>query len=311
MFELGEKVAIRAAFGPSILPLGHADERVVVVTADLGGSVGIGPFKDAFPDRYINCGVAECDMISLSAGLASEGYIPYAVTFGSFIGRAVDHIRQSVGHNRLKVNVVGSHGGISNGQDGPSAHAIEDVGIMRSMPTFAVVAPACANQLPQVLSAIAEVEQPVYMRLYREPSPVFTSPDEEFKFGSVVRRHAGDDVTLLSYGPHVGFCLEWMEQLSELGSVDLLEVHTITPLDEDGILESVARTGRVVTVEDHFKRGGLGSSVAELLGQRHPAPMRIVALDGYARSGPYYELRDHVGLGVDAVAGAIRDVLAA
>src|ERR1700722_16537137 len=186
MFEIGEKVAIRAAFGPSIVPLGHADERVVVVTADLGGSVGIGPFKDAFPDRYINWGVAECDMISLSAGLASEGYIPYAVTFGSFLGRAVDHIRQSVGHNRLKVNVVGSHGGDSNAQDGPSAHAIEDVGIMRSMPTFAVVAPACANQLPHVLSAIAEVEQPVYMRLYREPSPVFTSPDEEFKFGSVV-----------------------------------------------------------------------------------------------------------------------------
>jgi transketolase len=309
MFELGSKVAIRAAFGSSILPLGQADERVVVVTADLGGSVGIGPFRDAFPDRYINCGVAECDMISLSAGLASEGYVPYAVTFGSFLGRAVDHLRQSVGHNRLKVNVIGSHGGISNGQDGPSAHAIEDVGIMRSMPTFAIVAPSCANQLRHALRAINEVEQPVYMRLYREPSPVFTDPDERFEFGSVVRRHTGEDVTVLSYGPHVGFCLEWIDRLSELGSIHLLEVHTITPLDEDGVLESVARTGRVVVVEDHFKRGGLGSSVAELLGHRLPTPMRIVALDGYARSGPYYELRDAVGLGFDAVADAIRDLL--
>jgi transketolase len=309
MFEVGSRVAIRAAFGQSILPLGQADDRVVVVTADLGGSVGIGPFRDQFPDRYINCGVAECDMVSLSAGLASEGYVPYAVTFGSFLGRAVDHLRQSVGHNRLKVNVVGSHGGISNGQDGPSAHAIEDVGIMRSMPTFAIVAPSCANQLRHVLRAINDVEQPVYMRLYREPSPVFTDPDEPFAFGSVVRRHAGEDVTVLCYGPHVGFCLEWMDQLSELGSIDLLEVHTISPLDESCVLESVARTGRVVVVEDHFKRGGLGSSVAELLGQRLPTPMRIVALDGYARSGPYYELRDAVGLGLEAVAGAIRELL--
>jgi transketolase len=173
-----------------------------------------------------------------------------------------------------KVNVVGSHGGISNGQDGPSAHAIEDVGIMRSMPTMAVVAPACANQLAAALQAITEVEQPVYLRLYREPSPVFTSPAEECKFGSVVRRHAGEDVTLLSYGPHVGFCLEWMDRLSAIASVDLLEVHTITPLDENGILESVARTGRVVGVEDHFRR-------------------------------------DDVGLGLDALVAAVRDVLAA
>ncbi|HWE34719.1 MAG TPA: transketolase C-terminal domain-containing protein [Solirubrobacteraceae bacterium] len=311
MFELGKQVAIRSAFGPALLPLARADERVVVVTADLGGSVGVNPFREEFPQRYVNCGVAEADMISLSAGLASEGYMPFAVTFGSFIGRAVDHMRQSIGHNKLKVCVVGSHGGISNGQDGPSAHAIEDVGIMRSMPTFAIVAPACANELAGALNAIAELEQPVYMRLYREPSPVFTDPDEPFEFGKAVRRHSGEEVTLLSYGPHVGFCLEWIDQLSSLASIDLLEVHTITPLDEDGVLESVARTGRVVVVEDHFKRGGLGSSVAELLAERLPTPMRHVALDGYARSGPYYELRDAVGLGYDAVADAVRSVLAA
>jgi transketolase len=311
MYDIGARVALREAFGPSLVPLGLQDERVVVVTADLGGSVNIGPFREEFPDRYINCGVAEADMIGISAGLASEGYIPFAVTFGSFLGRAVDHIRQSIGHNRLKVNVVGSHGGISNAMDGPSAHAIEDIGIMRSMPPFAIVAPSCPNQLEKVLPAVAEIGQPVYLRLYRERLPVFTREDEDFTFGKVIRRTSGNDVTLLSYGPHVGFCLEWMDELSKLGSVELLEVHTIEPLDADGILESVRRTGRVVTVEDHFRRGGLGSAIGELLSLEHPAPLRIVALNGYARSGPYYELRDYVGLGVDAVGAAITDVLAA
>ena len=143
MYKIGENIALRAAFGPSLLPLAQQDDRVVVVTADLGGSVNIGEFKNAFPDRYINCGVAEASMIGISAGLASEGLMPFAVTFGSFLGRTVDHIRQSVLHNKLKVNVVGSHGGISNGMDGPSAHAIEDIGIIRAMPGFSIVAPSC------------------------------------------------------------------------------------------------------------------------------------------------------------------------
>ena len=310
MYKVGEEVALRAAFGPALVPLAHEDDRIMVVTADLGGSVNIGPFKDLFPDRYVNCGVAEADMISISAGLAAEGAIPFAVTFGSFLGRAVDHIRQAINHNGVKVNILGSHGGISNGMDGPSAHAIEDVGIIRTMPGISILAPACPNQLPKALRAAIGAPGPVYLRLYREPLPVFTAVTEDFEFGRAIRRHTGTDVTLLSYGPHVGFCLEWLPTLAHLGSIDFLEIHTLEPLDENGILESVARTGRVVTVEDHYYRGGLASAISELLVSKYPAPLRSVALRGYARSGAYYDLRDAVGLGITSVEAAIAEVLA-
>lgn len=309
MYKVGDIVALRQAFGPALETLAVEDDRIMVVTADLGGSVNLNEYRTRFPDRYINCGVAEADMIGISAGLASQGNMPFAVTFGSFIGRAVDHIRQSVMHNRLKVNIVGSHGGISNGMDGPSAHAIEDIGIMRSTPGMAIVAPACPNQMEKALAAVCEHPGAVYLRLYREPLPVFTTPDEPFILGKAIRRNEGSDVTLLSYGPHVGFCLDWLDDLSQIASIDFLEVHTIEPLDSEAILESVRRTGKVVTIEDHYKHGGLGSAVAELLAQTTPAPLRMVALNGYARSGPYYELRDAVGLGPDALKKAIIEVV--
>ena len=305
MYRVGERVALRAAFGPSLVPLAEHDDRIFVVTADLGSSVNIGEYMSRFADRYVNCGVAEASMIGISAGLASEGYLPFAVTFGSFIGRTVDHIRQSVGHNRLKVNIVGSHGGISNGKDGPSAHAIEDIGIKRSMPGMTIVAPSCPNQLSSVLRSIVDHPAPVFLRLYREPLPVFTDPSEPFHLGTSIRRSEGSDVTLLTYGPHVGFCLGWLGELNRLASVDLIEVHTLEPLDSDGILQSVGRTGRVVTIEDHFRHGGLASAVAELLGAKHPAPLQSVALNGYATSGPYYPLRDAVGLGLESLEKAI------
>jgi transketolase len=312
MYSIGESVALRTAFGPAVFSLAKTNDRIMVVTADLGGSVNITDFKNTFPDRYINCGVAEASMIGISAGLASEGLLPFAVTFGSFLGRAIDHLRQSVLHNKLKVNVVGSHGGISNGMDGPSAHALEDIGIMRSMPGISIVAPSCPNQLPQVLAAACEQEGPVYIRLYREALPVFAEASEPFQFGKVIKRRSGSDVTLLAYGPHVGFCLEWADQLAPAASIEVIEVHTLRPLDAEGILDSVRRTGRVVTVEDHFEVGGLASATAEVLARTGTAArLRPVAVTGYARSGPYEELRDAVGLGLDAVKTALFDVVAA
>jgi transketolase len=312
MYKIGERVALRGAFGPSVLSVAKNNNRIVVVTADLGGSVNIGEYQSAFPDRYINTGVAEASMIGVCAGLASEGMLPFAVTFGSFLGRAIDHIRQSVLHNKLKVNIVGSHGGISNGMDGPSAHAIEDIGIFRAMPEFSIVAPSCPNQLPQVIAATCEVSGPVFLRLYREPLPVFTDPGEKFEFGKAIHRAKGNDVTLLTYGPHVGFCLEWLDQLQSSASVDLFEVHTIEPLDRQALLASIKRTRRVVVVEDHFKRGALTSAMSELIASAGVgATLRSVSLQGFARSGPYYELRDAMGLGVDGIRRAIDDVTAA
>lgn len=307
VYSIGEKVALRAAFGPSLVPLARVNDAVFVVTADLGSSVNIAAFREEFPDRYVNCGVAEANMIGIAAGLAAEGYVPFAVTFASFLGRAIDHIRQSVGHNKLNVKVVGSHGGISNAMDGPSAHAVEDIGIMRSMPGFAVVAPSCPNQLVAAVVAVAERQTPVYLRLYREPLPVFTDGSERFEIGRAIKRTDGRDVTLLSYGPHVGLCLDWIR--SSPFSVELIEVHTIEPIDASTILESATKTGRVVTIEDHFARGGLGSAVAELLAtSRVCVELKSLALSGYARSGPYAELLEAVGLGRQALLDTVEEV---
>jgi transketolase len=307
--QAGNLVAIRRAFGPAFESIAETDERLVAVTADLGGSVNLASFGEHNPSRYFNCGVAEQNMIGISAGLAMAGYVPFAITFGSFLGRAMDHVRQSIGHNRLKVNVVGSHGGISNGKDGPSAHAIEDVAFFRSMPPFAVVVVADANQVAAAIQASVDYPNPVYLRLYREPTPVFYEKNPPFNIGKANVLRKGSDVTLVACGPHVGYCLRWLEVWSKDVSVDLIDCHTVKPLDEDVLLESAARTGAVVTVEDHYVNGGLGSAVAELLGERYPTPLQRVGLTGYAASGPYYELLDHVGIGERGVREAIEAVL--
>jgi len=305
----GELVAIRRAFGPVFESLAETDRRLVAVTADLGGSVNLAGFGERNPSQYFNCGVAEMNMIGISAGLAMAGYVPYAITFGSFLGRAMDHVRQSIGHNKLKVNIVGSHGGISNGKDGPSAHAIEDVGFFRSMPPFAVVVVADANQVGPAIRASVDYPNPVYLRLYREPTPVFYKENPPFGIGKANVLRPGSDVTLVACGPHAGYCLRWIDVWSKDVSVELIDSHTVKPLDEEILLESVARTGAVVTVEDHYVNGGLGSAVAELLSERYPVPMQRVGLTSYATSGPYYELLDHVGIGERAVREAIETVL--
>ncbi len=305
----GELVAVRRAFGPAFEALAQMDERLIVVTADLGGSVNLAGFGDRHPSRYYNCGVAEMNMIGISAGLAMAGYVPFAVTFGAFLGRAMDHVRQSIGHNKLKVNIVGSHGGISNGKDGPSAHAIEDIAFFRAMPSFAVVAVADAHQLPEAIRAAVEHEGPVYLRLYREPTPVVYEEGAPFAIGKANVLQKGTDVTLLACGPHVAYCRRWLEVWSQDVSIELIDCHTVKPLDEETLLDSAARTGAVVTVEDHYVNGGLGSAVAELLGERLPAPLERVALRSYAASGPYYELLDHVGIGEHDVRDAMERVL--
>jgi transketolase len=307
--KAGNLVAVRQSFGPTFEAIAEKDNRLVAVTADLGGSVNLARFGEQNPSRYFNCGVAETNMIGMSAGLAMAGYIPYAVTFGAFLGRAMDHVRQSICHNKVKVNVVGSHGGISNGKDGPSAHAIEDIAFFRSMPPFAVVVVADANQMPSALEASVDHPNPVYLRLYREPTAVFYEKNPPFSIGKANVLRKGSDVTVVACGPHVGYCLRWMDVWSKDVSIELIDSHTVKPLDEEVLLESTSRTGAVVTVEDHYVNGGLGSAVAELLSERRPTPLQRVGLKGYAASGPYYELLDHAGIGESAVREAIEAVL--
>jgi transketolase len=308
-YEIGTKVALRAAFGDAFLQAAETDDKLIAVTADLGGSVGLPTFGEKYPDRYINCGVAEQDMIGISAGLAMAEWNPFAVTFGSFLGRAMDHVRQSIGHNGLKVNVVGSHGGISNAQDGPSAHAIEDVAMFRAQPHFTIVVPSDPNQLFQAVPKVAEIGGPTYLRLYREPLPVRVNADEEFVIGKARHVAAGDEVTLIVAGPLLGFCMDVVEELKGSVSIDLFEFHTIRPLDEDALLGSASKTKRVVVVEDHVIWGGLASAVAETLSEKLPTKLARVGHRDYAGTGPYRELVDACGIGPAAITSAIEQIL--
>lgn len=306
----GELVAIRQRFGASFAKVAAEDARLVAVTADLGSSVGLTDFARSHPNKYYNVGVAEQDMVGIAAGMAMTGLLPFAITFGSFLGRAVDHMRQSIGHNGLKVNVVGSHGGISNAQDGPSAHAIEDLAIFRALPTFAVVVIADAHQLPAAIAASVAHPDPVYLRLYREPTPLVYEPEPTFVLGQANVVAEGGDVTIVACGPHVAFCKLWAQAWKNEYSIEVIDCHTIRPLDSETILASARKTGRVVTVEDHLIIGGLGSAVAEVLSEELPTRLRRVGLHNYGVSGPYYELLEHVGIGELAVQQAIRSVLA-
>jgi transketolase len=305
----GQLTAIRRQFGPTFQKIAEQDDRLVAVTADLGGSVGLTGFGETHPSRYFNCGVAEQNMIGISVGLAMGGFVPFAATFGSFLGRAMDHVRQSIGHNHVKVNIVGSHGGVSNGKDGPSAHAVEDIAMFRAVPPMKVVVVADANQLAPAIEQAVEDPDPVYLRLYREPTPVFYDESPTFSLGKANVLREGSDVSVVACGPHVGFCLRWAEAWSDSVSVEIIDSHTVKPLDVDTIVGSAHKTGCVVTVEDHYVHGGLGSAVAEALAAHGPRPLEQVALRDYAESGPYYELLDAVGLGEATVRVAIERAL--
>jgi transketolase len=305
-YETGTNVAIRHAFGPAFLEIARDNDRLFAVTADLGGSVNLNQFAAEFPDRYVNCGVAEADMIGLCAGLAIRGQIPFAVTFGSFLGRAMDHVRQSIGHNRVNVKVVGSHGGVSNAQDGPSAHALEDIAMFRAIPNMAIVVVSDANQVGKAIMAAVDHPNPVYLRLYREPLPVFNNPESPFRLGQAILRRSGRDVTIVTCGPHVLLALQAADEVSREISAEVIECHTIRPLDDETLLESIGRTRTVITVEDHFIWGGLGSSIAELLGEHLPTPLVRVGLREYATSGKYMDVLDAVGIGQSDIVRGIR-----
>jgi transketolase len=309
-YPKGKFVAIRYAFGEAFFEVAKRNPRVVAVTADLGGSVNLRKFWETYPERYFNCGVAETNMIGISAGLAIMGYIPFAATFGCFIGRTMDHIRQSIGHNNVNVKIVGSHGGVSNARDGPSAHALEDLAMVRAIPDMAVVVVADANQAFKAVSATADYETSVYLRLYREPLPVFIDEKIPFTIGKANIMRKGDDVTIVACGPHVGFCLDWAEELASEVSIEVIDCHTLKPIDKETLLASARKTGTMVTVEDHNIHGGLGSAVAEVLVENYPIPMKRVGLTSFATSGKYMDIINAVGIGKEDVRKAIAGVLA-
>ena len=298
MSEEIKKAATRDGFGKALVELGKANENVVVMSADLTESVRANWFRDEFPDRFFSHGVAEQDMIGASCGMALSGKIPFACTFGVFAsGRAWDQIRASVAYMNLNVNIAGSHGGISVGQDGATHQALEEIGLMRMLPNMTVVVPADADEAYKATIQAADIEGPVYLRLGREPVPNIVSEDL-FTIGKARMISEGEDVTIIACGHMVDKAVIASEQLKAKGiSAGVINLHTPKPLDEAAILNAAGRTKAVLTVEEHTVYGGMGSAVAELLVEKDPVPMKMMGLrDSFGISGKPPRLFEHFGL---------------
>jgi transketolase len=311
-FDVQEKKDTRSGFGAGLSALGEQNNQVVALCADLTGSLKMDAFKNAHPDRFIQVGIAEANMMGLAAGLATSGKIPFTGTFANFsTGRVYDQIRQSIAYSGKNVKICASHAGLTLGEDGATHQILEDIGMMKMLPHMVVINPCDFNQTKAATMAIADHDGPVYLRFGRPKWPVFTSPDQQFEIGKAWHIHEGSDVTLIATGHMVWKSIEAAQELEKSGvSVDLINIHTIKPMDEEAIIRSVSKTGCVVTAEEHQKNGGLGDAVAQVLTTHHPAPQEYVAVnDQFGESGKPEELLDKYGLGTSDVINAVNRVI--
>lgn len=303
-------IATRQAFGEELLTLMQENQRVVALTADLGESLRMLKIQEEMPDRFIDTGVAEANMAGVAAGLALAGLTPVAGTFAVFMTRAFDHIRLQICQNDLHAILVGSHGGVSNALDGGSAHALEDLAYMRSLPNMTVVFPGDANEMRQALRAVVDASGPIYLRLYREPTPLFTEPTDNFAIGKARVMREGADITIIGTGPQTAFALQAAETLhGDNIDAEVLHVATLQPLDIETIVASATKTKRVVTVEDHNINGGLGSAVSEALGEHHPTPLQRLGARQFGESGQYAPLIAKLGIDAAGIAEAVKKLL--
>ena len=305
------KKATRDGFGAGIDELSKQNEDVVVLTADLAGSLKIGNFIRDYPDRFFQVGIAEANMMGIAAGLATGGKIPYTTTFANFsTGRVYDQIRQSIAYSHKNVKVCASHAGLTLGEDGATHQILEDIGMMKMLPGFTVINPCDFNQTREAAIAIARHHGPVYLRFGRPGWPIFM-PEGSFEIGKGIVMREGAEVTVIATGHMVWQALEATRDLVASGiDVELINIHTIKPLDEELILRSARKTGCVVTAEEHQRNGGLGESVAGVLARNHPVIMDMVAVnDSFGESGKPADLLDKYGLGITDVASAVRSVL--
>ena len=289
----------RSGFGAGLLEAGKADPRVVALTADLKGSLKMDAFAEAFPERFIQCGIAEANMVGVAAGLAITGKIPFAGSFAEFItGRVYDQVRQEVSYGKANVKIASSHAGITLGEDGATHQTLEDIGLMRMLPGMVVINPCDYNQTKAATLAAAAWNGPVYLRFGRPGVPNFTPADEPFVIGKAIKLNDGADVSIFATGHLVWEAIQAAKQLEAQGvSVDLIDIATIKPLDKEAVLASVRKTGRVVVAEEHLIAGGLGEEIAGFLAQACPAPMRFVAIDDkFGQSGKPAELMAAYGL---------------
>ncbi|MBO8154284.1 transketolase C-terminal domain-containing protein, partial [Thermovirga sp.] len=294
-----DKIPTRFGYGDGLLKLGEMDERVVVLGADLSSSLRVDLFKDAYPDRFIQTGIAEQDMMCLAAGLSLTGKIPFVSTYGVFCtGRAWDQLRTTVAYGNLNVKVGSGHGGISVGADGATHQALEDIAITRVVPGVTVIVPCDYHETVKATIAAAQIEGPVVIRFGREKVPVITTPETPFKVGRAEIYREGEDVTVVACGVMVYEALIAAEMLAQEGiSTQVINCHTVKPIDKETLIEAARKTKAVVTAEEHQVMGGFGSAVAEVLSQDMPVPMRFVGVqDTFGQSGAPDDLMKAYGL---------------
>lgn len=300
-----EQIATRDAYGKALKELGAVRDDIVVLDADLSKSTKTADFEKVRPEHFVNVGVAEQNLMGIAAGIATTGKIPFASSFAMFAtGRAFEIIRNSIAYTKLNVKIVATHAGITVGEDGGSHASIEDISLMRSVPNMTVLVPADAVETEKVIHKILEHDGPVYVRLGRAKIPVLYGTDYEFEIGKFSTLREGSDVTILACGIMVSKALEAAELLKEKGiNAEVLNASSLKPFDSEAVVRSVAKTGCVVTAEEHNVIGGLGSAVAEVLALNHPAPLEMVGvMDVFGESGNPEELLVKFGLTAEAVA---------
>ena len=308
-----EKKDTRSGFGAGLAELGRTNPNVVALCADLVGSLKMNQFIDENPERFFQIGIAEANMMGIAAGLTIGGKIPFTGTFANFsTGRVYDQIRQSIAYSNKNVKICASHAGLTLGEDGATHQILEDIGLMKMLPGMVVINTCDYNQTKAATIAIADYEGPVYLRFGRPAVPVFMPEDQVFEIGKAIQLQEGSDVTIVATGHLVWEALEAAKVLNEKGiSAEVINIHTIKPLDDKAILESVAKTGCVVTAEEHNFLGGLGESVARVLALNDPTPQEFVATDDtFGESGTPAQLMDKYGLNSTAIIDKALKVIA-
>ena len=305
-------IPTRNGFGEGVVEAGRRNKNVVVLCADLTDSTRAGWFKKEFPDRFFPFGVAEQDMCSAAAGMSLTGKIPFACTFGVFAsGRAWDQVRISVAYMNLNVKIIGTHGGVSVGEDGATHQAIEEVSLMRILPNMTVLVPCDALEAKKATIAAAEYDGPVYIRLGRNPAPIVTKENDLFIIGKANTLREGNDVTIIASGHTLVESKKAADILSKKGiEARVINLHTPKPIDKDTILKAAKETGAIVTVEEHLEAGGMGSAVAEILCQEYPVPIKMIAIkDRFGESGKPLELLKMLNLMTEDILSATESVL--
>jgi len=308
--DLDNKIATRESFGKALVELGKENENVVVLTADLAGATKTSLFEKEFPDRFINVGIAEQNMIGISAGLATTGKIPFASTFAMFAaGRAYDQIRNSVAYPKLNVKICGTHAGVTVGEDGATHQMLEDLSLMRSIPNMTVLCTSDDVQTKWAIKEMAKIDGPVYIRLARVATPVIYNENQKFEIGKMVQIGDGTDATVFATGVEVAEALKAKEELEKENiNIRVVDVHTIKPIDREMIIKCARETKKLITIEDHSIIGGLGTAVCEVLSEEYPTKVvRMGMQDRFGKSGKAEQLLKYFKLDSEAIIEKVKE----